>query len=468
MGIWKDPFEMVDGSPYESYFNHTALFDQVYTTFFLPGKIADDYEIAKLSNFDEFMGFYLLRESLLQGNWSTPNQRQSEKYDLGQNQELVYGDVRTDVIILERRSFGFLSCHGVGVHSTRLAPILSPFDYLTWTFILTSLLVTVLLLNIANHAIGAISFFFVIAVSLENSILAAYQNIMFPKTHKLSIQMIVSVYLLLLGTTLPAWYKTSFTMEMIVLPEISVPWRTMMDVRNFKFYIALESILDDLTLHNFSKQDLLELFDVRVGMELHLRTKFQGNSKILQEYRNVAKTLYDGTFINRDNNADRLIYPVSYSDPDTFVEKISTCEKVGYMDSTENLEKLVPYLNDNKKGKIFMLGESGFFSWLRGWQFFPVKGSHTFKRFKGMVSSGIYSHWEKWYEREKPVKLFRHYANWKFPKVSGTVPRLDFNSKISTAFDICGVLFLLSCVVLLLEMSVHGSEIGNVKKKFKP
>lgn len=143
------------------------------------------------------------------------------------------------------------------------------------------------------------------------------------------------------------------------------------------------------------------------------------------------------------------IKPIQYNETDRLLAKLSTCEKISYLDTKENLALLLPFLNDNEANIKYLSGSETFLTKYCAWLIYPVRGSYVEKRLKIMFSSGIHAHWEAWFRIANPPKLFRHYANWTYPRFNG-VSQLTYNSKVVTGFYICGIC-LVGCLLCLFS-----------------
>lgn len=141
------------------------------------------------------------------------------------------------------------------------------------------------------------------------------------------------------------------------------------------------------------------------------------------------------------------IKPIQDNETDRLVKKLSTCGKIAFIDTTENIAAILPFLNDNPDHIKYLTGVEPFFKASRGWLIYPVRGNYAERRLQIMVSSGIYGHWENWYRLLKTRRLFHIYANWTFPKFDA-VSQLNHNSKVVTGFYISGI-FLVGCFLCL-------------------
>lgn len=178
-------------------------------------------------------------------------------------------------------------------------------------------------------------------------------------------------------------------------------------------------------------------------------------------WRQNFTDLGNGSFVFNDpatfNDSvlkDLPIQPVDYDERDSYgiAKSLSSCGKVALMDTKENIVEMTSFLNDNRERKIYVSGHGdSFFPTIRGWKLRPVRNSYAEKRLKVMISSGILKHLEFLYKLWKPQKLLNHYAKWRHPKIEA-VSRLDFNSKITPGFYICGILLIVCASVLFAEI----------------
>ncbi|OXA41287.1 hypothetical protein Fcan01_24155 [Folsomia candida] len=144
---------------------------------------------------------------------------------------------------------------------------------------------------------------------------------------------------------------------------------------------------------------------------------------------------------------------------------LSTCGKVALVDTKENIVRITRFLNDNP-GKIRYVKGDGdsFFASIHGWTMPPVRENYAEKRLKVMITSGIFSHWEFLYKLWKPKKLLDDYANWTHPR-NTALSQLDFNSKITKTFYMCGLCLIISTAELIGECQL-GWDNNNSTSTF--
>lgn len=148
------------------------------------------------------------------------------------------------------------------------------------------------------------------------------------------------------------------------------------------------------------------------------------------------------------------VKPVEYDEKDShgIVKTLSSCEKVALIDLKENIKATTSYLNDNEDKRTYVRVDGDtFFSVTRGWTFNPDRGRYIEKRIKVLMWSGIFKRWEIIYNLWRPKRLLHEYANWTHPRIDAVV-KLDFNSKISPGFYICGVCLMICGLVLFTEI----------------
>ncbi|OXA48687.1 hypothetical protein Fcan01_16443 [Folsomia candida] len=156
---------------------------------------------------------------------------------------------------------------------------------------------------------------------------------------------------------------------------------------------------------------------------------------------------------------DYPIRPVEYDEQDSYgvINSLNTCGlvKVALMDTKENIAAITSFLNDHQQKVTYVQGDGDyFFTTTRGWVIPPVRSNYVEKRLKVLISSGILINWKVVYNLWRPIKLLGHYANWTGAKVEA-VSRLDFCSKVTTGFYICGICFRISVIVLIAEILRH-------------
>lgn len=427
----------------ENYFNKIVTFYEKVTQATSP------------TTFDDFFDFWILEDVLKYRNKSDRGESYGI-YALHQKQEVYFINPlnHPNVIVQGEVTFSFLSCHNVHRYSSTLSALTSPFDNVTWIVILLTFTSLTILGDQrgSNSNMLLLRGLFSFGICVENSVLSAYQSRLFGRQRYPTEKLVTGLFAILIGSILTNWYKTCFTKEMIVPAIYTSTWRTAFDVRHFTILIPIDAVLQIPPVNNMKDRDQSSyMFYMFFGMQLQKLIGYEGQSKVFKEYSETAEAFYNGTPDGKVGVIKPAIKPVWYEDVAYFVNNMTICDEVAYMDRAENVVTLLPFLNDNANGKVFLRGDVGFLSTLHGWWSYPIRNSYVWNRIKVMMSSGIYSYWENWFKTVKPIKLFHHYANWTYPKVD-TVAKLDFSSKISTAFYICGICLVVSIFALVWEI----------------
>lgn len=122
------------------------------------------------------------------------------------------------------------SCHKVkSVFDIALA-LSSPFDIVSWAYLGTSFAIVIVILTALHRKVVSDDVLILVGISLENSVLSSrtiYEAIIRTERHRMiGLYVIISIWTLLIGTILTNWYKTWFTMEMIIPMKYQSPWET--------------------------------------------------------------------------------------------------------------------------------------------------------------------------------------------------------------------------------------------------
>ncbi|OXA42297.1 7-cyano-7-deazaguanine synthase [Folsomia candida] len=139
-------------------------------------------------------------------------------------------------------SFSFVSCYKVKSDTFILSGLTTPFDTYSWISILFSVSITALILTLLPRTCRSERFYAMIGVLLENSV--ACENKLFqerfPAMSKVfGVRILLGVWILTSGTFLTNWYKTSFTMDMIVPALYTPPWETWLDIQGMEALLPL-------------------------------------------------------------------------------------------------------------------------------------------------------------------------------------------------------------------------------------
>ncbi|OXA43075.1 hypothetical protein Fcan01_21914 [Folsomia candida] len=431
--------------------------------------------IADLTSFHGFLSYLILQDVLTDGfvkpksfHYIEPTLKMHFWRFEG------FGFIMNDV-----EKFSFVSCYGVRGNSAILGALSSPLDFSSWACTGISFAVVVLILTSILRRYISDAVLLVVGITLENSsLLSVYETRFSRKVYPtFGICTVVAIWTILVGTILTNWYKTWFTMEMIVPTIYESPWESVMDVEGIRilmpfgllwgnafdgihpveyfryksFYVSI--ILRCETMRNYRGNGLLQ--------GSHRKTANNLLEKLLPHFGmdNKLRTVRNGTFsrkgsLNEPYDKSALlefpIQPVEYEENDSYavMKSLKTCGKVALMDTQENIAKITNYLNDNQQQVTFVKGDGdSFFTEMKGWNMPPVRSNYVENRLKVFISSGIMIHWKVVYNLWRPAKLLGYNTNW-----LGAVSRLDFSSKITTGFYIYGIGLILCIVVLFVEI----------------
>ncbi|OXA43134.1 hypothetical protein Fcan01_22102 [Folsomia candida] len=193
--------------------------------------------------------------------------------------------------------------------------------------------------------------------------------------------------------------KTFFTMEMIIPVRYISPWNNLLQVEGIQILIPfnlLDEKLEDTAVMSgiirraFFFIEVLERsmeladlpkgytrFDplIKIGTTLvtMIRPYFGiGADADGRSYGNGTLNKYftiGGRFNNKSAFSECPVQPVSYRETKAFLNTLSTCDKIAFMDKEKNIDALVPFLNDNPNGVKYLKGNNDlFFTSPRRWQ----------------------------------------------------------------------------------------------------
>ncbi|OXA62432.1 hypothetical protein Fcan01_00973 [Folsomia candida] len=440
------------------------------------------HEIADLTTIGELLGIILLQDIL--SDLRLKSFISSHHYVLGVKHELdmeqysnFLQSVYFEIIPVEVRTFSFLSCDGVSRFSSHIDALTVPFDTSVWICILVSYLVIVGLLFFLTSSRDG--FFILFGICLEISVEAKYETKNFDgKFRKMYIiNFILMVWTLMCGTLVPNyWYKTSFTMDMIVPSEYRSQWNEIKDIIDFNFSMPMETIIDNFYIQRLSDAQLDDKFHSKIRTMLSIRKSYNGDSSRLKMFSKLAKMfLYKESDI-REIGKEKITR-LKFSNYSQLVQNnFTTCEKLAYIDTTDNTVALLDYLRRNVHDKNYVRRDDEFFKSTLGWTMPPMRNSYVCNRLKILVSSGIYSYWDGWYKWK--VRL-RHVGNVSDVIKPNLEASLNFSSKLVTGFYVGGtcVIFCLAvfCGEILcrlytfVEMRLRdGVNLGNFRVQYVP
>lgn len=376
-----------------------------------------------------------------------------------------------------------MSCFGTKVKSAWLGALVSPFDYATWAYMGMCFTTVVLILTYMFTRYISDATFLTVGITLENSVsFSTYETRFRQKAYPTyGICTVIAIWTIFVGTLLTNWYKSIFMMEMIVPTVHESPWVSVVDVDRIRLLMPFgllgennrASPLDNFRYMSFYLEILYRCLKIISDPGDHKRLvrdrKTAANlvQKMTQhsaQYKNSTKGFSTvGNFTDPSPYykiavMDSRIQPVEYDERDSYgvIKILNTCGEVALMDTKENIAEIIDFLNDHQQKVTYVKGDGDtFFRTVRGWTLPVVRNSYVEKRLKVFISSGIITHWKVVYNLWKPTRLLGQYGNWTRKKVEA-VSRLDFSSKISTGFYICGLCLVICVIVLMAENWRHN------------
>ncbi|OXA49694.1 hypothetical protein Fcan01_15743 [Folsomia candida] len=424
--------------------------------------LVDLREIAKVTGFDEFLGYWIFQDILFDLVNKSRNEVQhmqnvQKVHYLSPKAELAYR--QHSIVPIESKSLSFLSCHGVGHHTSIISQLFTPFEKYVW--LLISLIILTVLIFLNAPKLDTRVTFLLIGILLENSVLLPHEKTIV--SGQIRFRLLSGFYAVFLGTVLTNYYKTSFTKEMILPVEQTAPWHTILDTANFTFYIPYGAILTGEDIGGIKERRTLDqIFYAELFFRFDARSKcdnVEGSNHVLLGYCDLADSFANSitfpysVFQNETEVFSPSLRSISYKEVSNFVEKLSTCNRSAYLDVDENLPSVAAFLNDNQDGKVFKKSEGGFMKGTHGWENDPVQNSFVWNRLKIIIYSGIFNFWNDWFRRTRPVKLFQHYANWTYSR-SNAMNKVQFGSKIVTGFYMYGICIGVCVICGFLEIIV--------------
>lgn len=261
-------------------------------------------------------------------------------------------------------------------------------------------------------------------------------------------------------------------MEMIAPMEPTSPWKHVWDIQDFVMFFTLEDTDSNLEAFGCGDAALIDMESFSSG--LNTAATYDGNFTKFQLFRDVANHIMNGyplniilsdLFCRSTWIKDITNFPLPteipflkvllYRFPWQFINNLSTCDKRAYFDTTENIDAILPYIND-VSGTTFIKGEeNGFLTTYRGFEMKGVQNNYFFSKLRALISSGLYFYWKTWFKntKHKGVKLFQYYGNWTGPSSVSVVQKPNFSSKIVMTFYLYGILSIVCLVVFVTEVS---------------
>ncbi|OXA49622.1 hypothetical protein Fcan01_15980 [Folsomia candida] len=382
------------------------------------------HRITNLATFEEFLAGWLLNTGCTNISGGPPIKR---TFPLLSEASLIRPTMGMTFTFESIKTSRLISCHQVRPGHDTLKVLLNPFDLLGWILFMTSFTVISALLCLISVKDHVSSIIFTGRVCIE--IPTVIEGSRLKKRYSTSFTMVILIWLLIAGTVLTNWYKTAFTMDMILPTRYSAPWNSISDVADFNFILPVfEGPLSAFANNRTTKTWYVTTFYQPLETKLTILSSYYGDSIRLNAYKKLALALMQSIPTIRYPDMDKSVIrvtPVLYEDLDTFVGNMSKCVKLGYLDSDENIDTILPFMNDNKNRVVFLKTEDGFFPKTWSWFGVKVRENYVLNKLIVMQSSGIYKHWVDWFKLVRPKRLFHHFKGWKSPRVE-RVAKLDF------------------------------------------
>ncbi|OXA43274.1 hypothetical protein Fcan01_21972 [Folsomia candida] len=432
--------------------------------------------IAEVTSFNQFLAILILQDVFTHGfSVKTPYHYLNHMLQLQRFRSRGFGFVMFDV-----EKYSFVSCHGVGQNSGMLDSLSSPFDRTIWISMCVAFFAVVLIIIAVHGGYISDALLFVWGTSFENAVSLSFLETRFRLKGYgiLGIYTVVIVWSILVGTITTNWYKTLFTMEMIVPMVYKSPWTVLMDVEGIRILLPFSFVLGsalDRKPHDYFRFKYFYLGILRHCQRMrdsHTENNYNDRKTAIDLIKRLAPHFWiNGTFSRQgdvndppyDKSAlrDYPIQPIEYNELDSYgvVKNLKTCDKVALMDTKENIEAITNFLNDQQHQVRYVKGDGDSYftdrrSKYRGWAIPPTRSSYVEERLKTFTSSGIMSHWKSVYYMWKPRKLLGYYANWTGP-IGEAISQLDFSSKVTTGFYVYGIGATISTLVMLVEIVKH-------------
>ncbi|OXA39865.1 hypothetical protein Fcan01_25226 [Folsomia candida] len=199
--------------------------------------------IAHLTDLNGFLAFWALQDvSAYKFRYNWPFHTIPPVKRLGQRQ--ANG---ATFILSEVRSYSFVSCYKTKSNFDILSALTSPLEGISWTLLASGFATVVIIMTALHTKVISDGVLLIIGISLENSVLLSrsiYEATFRREKHYLTgIYIIVAIWIVLVGSILTNWYKTWFTMEMIIPTIHQSPWESVMNVDGIRimipFYISM-------------------------------------------------------------------------------------------------------------------------------------------------------------------------------------------------------------------------------------
>lgn len=433
--------------------------------------------IADVFSFHDFLIYLVLQDVLTFGH---AGQRAHTLFPIGPP-GFFYGK-RFAFLMDGVQKYGFVSCYGLGQTPGILGTLSSPFDVTSWRYLGICMITVVLILTSILRRSTFDGLFLVVGLTLENSATLSVQEAR-PKVvghTTFGVSTLVAIWSMLVGIILTNYYKTWFTMEMIVPTVYVSPWKNILDedIRIFmpfetllgnafrilpsgdfyRYYYFYAAILNycyliignssNLSIHGSERKIAHKLFFKLLphfGMDDKLRDVQNGTFSVVGN---------EIPFFSKSSLLDYPIQPVEYDDQDGYgvLKALRACGKVALMDTEENILAIKKYLNYHHQDVTYVSGAAGsFFSDFRGWTMPQVRNNYVEERLNVFITSGILTRWKSLYNSWQPINPLARFANRTGRNVAA-VSRIEYSSKVTTGFYALGICVIICILVFYAEL----------------
>lgn len=231
-------------------------------------------------------------------------------------------------------------------------------------------------------------------------------------------------------------------MELISPLQPSAPWKYVWDMEGFTMFFPIDDTNVNREAYGCGQKTYFNLN--RFAPRLRRAALYDGDLRKFTLFRTFVDHFMKVTILDqvasdilchslplkeRWSFQKELELPILnvllYRYPLDFVNNLSICDKTAYLDTKENIDSILPYIND-VSGKTFIKGEeNGFLSSHYGIRGTGLRNNYFWTKLKVMISSGMYGYWKAWFKtsKSKREKLFYHYANWNGPLTLNVVKK---------------------------------------------
>ncbi|OXA60879.1 hypothetical protein Fcan01_04862 [Folsomia candida] len=456
----------------------SETFAEMQKKYFQYKQSQDWIEIAKQSeSLDDFISYTIFSESL--NNITFP----MKVYD--KNTHIFFGKGRMrycagnhQIVFIGSQSYSFLSCYGIRKENSYKI-FTDPFDKYTWICIFIVILVFSSISGLIIWRIRACDYngllhfdvsIVTVAVILEISLTSNIKKVV-----PVQIEYVFWLWIFC-SMILTSFYKNTFTVEVILPYKRSPSWAHIYDLQDqgFQLFLPVKPDVEQFYDWYANGTPIDTFFSFEFSADTIAAADYKGDFPRLLGYKRFADALLASDpetgrgASSGGKNMKRIWRDLHYKWPSHIYPNLSRCEdKLAYIDEKENIKNIIPFLNDNVDGTVFMEGTDDDFLLTH----YAIQIDQTprrnfvLNRAKFLMVSGIYNWWEKWFIRTRPKKLFPYYANWTWPNI-GALERLDFGSKFATTLRIWGVCCAICCVVRIMESLISCTTYKNNEVRY--